>query len=58
VPQPADYDGDGRADMAVYRGSTGEWFIFGSATGFGGALFFGSPALGDVALNRGPVFGE
>jgi hypothetical protein len=50
LPVPADYDGDGRADLAVYRGSTGEWLIFGSATGFGGPVFFGAPSLGDVPL--------
>jgi hypothetical protein len=27
VPVPADYDGDGRADVAVYRRSAGVWFI-------------------------------
>ena len=27
VPVPADYNADGRADVAVYRASTGDWFI-------------------------------
>ena len=27
VPVPADYDGDGRADIAVWRRTTGEWYI-------------------------------
>ena len=27
VPIPGDYDGDGRADIAVYRPSTGTWFV-------------------------------
>ena len=44
-----DFDGDGKTDAAVYRPGTGEWFVFGSATGFQ-TLLFGSPAasgLGD-----------
>ena len=27
VPVADDYDGDGVADLAVYRPSTGEWFV-------------------------------
>ena len=52
-PRPsADFDGDGRQDRAVYRPSTGEWFIFGSTSGFQTRVF-GSPAasgLGDVPV--------
>jgi len=27
VPVPGDYDGDGRQDLAVWRPSSGEWFV-------------------------------
>jgi hypothetical protein len=47
---PADYDGDGKADLAVFRSTTAEWFIFGSATGFPGPVLLGAPGLGDTAV--------
>jgi hypothetical protein len=45
-----DFDGDGKADLGVFRRSTGEWLVFGSATGFSGPLLFGSPPHGDVPV--------
>jgi len=48
-----DYDGDGRADIAVYRPATGEWFINGSATGTALHYVWGAPAstgAGDIPV--------
>jgi hypothetical protein len=42
-----DYDGDGRRDLAVYRPTTAEWFVFGNATGFQTSVF-GAPSLGGL----------
>jgi hypothetical protein len=44
VPIPGDYDGVGKADLAVYRPSTAQWFIL-HVSGATTVLSFGAPRL-------------
>ncbi len=50
IPVPGDYDGDGAADVAVFRPSIGGWFVNGQATQFLG-LSSDIPVPGDYDGN-------
>jgi hypothetical protein len=41
VPIPGDYDGDGKADTATFRPSSGTWFIIYSGSGMSVSFPFG-----------------
>ena len=53
VPVPADYDGDGIADLAFWRPATAAWSIRTSSRGTTSTIQYGNAAAGDLPLLAG-----
>ena len=50
VPVPADYDGDNKMDIGVFRQTTGTWVLHLSRTNGTRTVTWGAPTLGDVPV--------
>lgn len=54
----ANFDGDTRDDLAVWRHSNGNWFDLTSVSGFGSSLTWQSGTAGDSPLSKTDIDGD
>jgi hypothetical protein len=54
VATPGDYDGDGKADVAVYDTARGAWWMLRSSNGFNFGASYLTVVLGGSGMNAVP----
>jgi hypothetical protein len=54
VAVPGDYDGDSRTDVAIYRPSTGTWWVLKSSTNYSTYTAFNWGISTDLPVLRRP----
>ncbi len=50
MPVAADYDGDGKADIAIWRGAESRWYVLRSSDDVVQTVSWGTASLGDVPV--------
>jgi hypothetical protein len=50
VPVAADYDGDGKTDLAIWRGPSGLWTVIKSSDGSMTTKTWGMSSSGDIPV--------